>query len=89
MKFKNLPSVLLIGCMACAFGFANAEVKDASRASAQDVNDANTFLNSLPGVCGESHASASRDGSVTIKVICSGQSKGVVVIKGGKVIDLR
>jgi hypothetical protein len=76
-------------CFLVASSGSFAEVKDSHLASPQDIKDANDFLKSVPAECRDSHASASKDGRVTIKLLCNGQSKGVVVLKGGKVVGLQ
>lgn len=76
-------------CLMAASGMAVADVKDAQWASPQDLKDANNFLKSIPAECAETYAFASKDGKVTIKMICNGQSKGVVVLKGGKIVGVQ
>jgi hypothetical protein len=66
-----------------------AEVKDAHLAAPQDVNSADKFLKSIASECGDSRAYASKDGRVTIKLMCNGQSKGVVVLKDGKIVGMK
>jgi len=80
-----------MAALCCLFAASSslAEVKDAHLASPQDVNEADKFLKSIASECGDSRAHASKDGRVTIKLMCNGQSKGVVVLKDGKIVGLK
>ena len=70
----------------CTGAFAAGKVKDANRAKPADVVEAETFLAKLPPACAETHAYASRDGTVSIRIICVKDGKttnGLLVIKNG------
>jgi hypothetical protein len=67
-------------------------VKNASRAKASDVRQAEQFLARLPPACGGTSASAGTDGTITILIRCFGSHdslNGVVRIKDGVVTDIR
>jgi len=66
-----------------------AQVRNASRANRADIAQAEKFLAELPPACAKSHAYADPDGTVNIRLICSGSGKamdGLVAIRNGRVI---
>jgi len=68
------------------------QIKDAAYANPSDVAQAEKFLAGLPVACSDSHAYASNDGTVNIRIICNGASKsmdGLVTIKNGVVTKIR
>jgi hypothetical protein len=74
-------------------GISGTEIENAAYASREDVREAKKFLASLPDACSSgSHASASRDGTVTIRFSCEGNNKsmsGSIKIKDGIVTDVQ
>lgn len=71
---------------------APVSVQDANYANPADVAEAEKFLSDLPPACSSSHASASADGTVNIRVLCSGNGKsmdGFFSIKNGVVTQVR
>lgn len=89
---RNGLLVPLLALLISSTAFAEAKVKNAAYAKATDVAQAENFLAGLPSACAESHAYAARDGTVTIRILCSGSGKatdGIVAIKNGKVTQLR
>lgn len=74
-------------------GFAAKKVLDSSRASSSDVAQAERFLNELPDACSGSHAYATEDGAVVIRLICIGSSTakstdGTFIVKNGKLTQI-
>lgn len=67
-------------------------IESESYASREDVRRAKKFLASLPEACSGSHASASRDGTVTVQLSCEGNNKsmsGSIKIKDGVVTEIQ
>lgn len=74
--------------------FASTKVLDANQANPSDVAQAENFLRDLPAACSGSHAYASSDGTVNIRVICIGSTKsesmdGLITIKNGVVTQVK
>ena len=60
--------------------------------SSDDVREANNFLSQLPPACSNSYSNNLPDGTVSIRIICSGNNKsvdGLVEIKNGIVKRIR
>ncbi|WP_145961263.1 hypothetical protein [Salinisphaera sp. LB1] len=73
-------------------GAASAGVRNASNANQSDVAQANKFLASIPSACSRSYAYALADGTIKIRVICSGNGDsmdGVIEIKNGMVTRVK
>lgn len=71
---------------------SGATVEDESYANPDDVRQAKKFLNDLPPACSGSSASASRDGTVAIRIVCNDGSKamdGRIKIKNGIVTEVQ
>jgi hypothetical protein len=71
---------------------SGAAVEDESYANPGDVRQAKQLLNELPPACSGSSASASRDGTVTIRIVCNDGSKamdGRIKIKNGIVTEVQ
>jgi hypothetical protein len=65
---------------------------DNSGASSSDIDQANRFLADLPPACSRSYKSVDSGGTVSIRVICSGNGQsvdGLVAIKNGVVTKIR
>ena len=87
MRYKNLAVVLAL-ITTSTF----AQVQNAARANRADVAEAEKFLAQLPSAFSGSHAYATEDGTVNIRIICSGSGKamdGLVAIKNGVVTKVR
>jgi hypothetical protein len=70
----------------------SARVADSRSPSFEDVREANNFLSQLPPACSNSRANNLPDGTVSIRIICSGNNKsvdGLVEIKNGIVRRIR
>lgn len=67
-------------------------IENESYANPEDVRQAKQFLADLPPACSGSRASASRDGTVTIRLSCVGSSNsmnGSIKIKNGIVTEIQ
>lgn len=74
--------------------FASSNVLDSHQANPSDVAQAEKFLRDLPEACSGSHAYASADATVNIRVICIGSTKaesmdGLITIKNGIVTQVK
>jgi len=67
-------------------------IDKAAFADASDIEEARNFLRDLPTPCSDSHAYASPDGTVNIRINCSGDvvsMDGEVRIKDGEVLEVK
>ena len=88
MRFKMQAASLLLLSTSTVL----AAVENAASANPDDVAQADKFLSGLPPACSASYAYASNDGTVNIRVICSGSGKsmdGLVSIKNGIVTKIQ
>ena len=70
----------------------NSTIEGEAYANSEDARQAKEFLSSLPAACNRSRASASRDGTVTIRLSCEGANKalsGQIKIKNGVVTEVQ
>jgi len=70
----------------------SSAIENASFANPADVRQAEQLLASLPSACNGSRASATRDGTVTIRLLCQGNNKsmdGSIKIKDGIVTEIQ
>lgn len=90
MKYARVIGAALLTLTGPAW--AAGPIKDASRASREDVRQAEKFLAQLPPACADSQAYASKDGTVNIRLACAKDGKvinGVVQIKDGIVKNVQ
>lgn len=90
MRIRTDVTCLLL--FASTSVLAAGSVENAANANPSDVAQAETFLAKLPAACSASHASASSDGTVSIRIVCNGSGDsmdGLVTIKNGVVTNVR
>jgi hypothetical protein len=72
---KQLTAFVVLACRLNAL--AVGRVENTARAKSSDVAQAERFLADLPSACSSSHAHASTDGTVNIRIICNGSGKSM------------